>query len=67
VSNRIKQCPTMILMDDHFHYLKDLPELPSKLQPGENGVIEKGRFCMAWERADVVAQCVLDFLARTPE
>jgi len=61
------QCPTLILMGDHFHYLKDLPELTSKLQRGENGVVENGRFCMAWERADEVARRVLDFLDRTPE
>lgn len=57
---RITQ-PTMLLIGEHFHYLQFRDEFAARIADLRLKVIEGGRFCMTWERADEIGRLALDF------
>jgi pimeloyl-ACP methyl ester carboxylesterase len=58
---RLKQ-PTMLLLGEHFHYTKYLPEMRARIGDARAAVLPGGRFCMTWERAAEIAGHARPFL-----
>jgi pimeloyl-ACP methyl ester carboxylesterase len=54
--------PVLILMGEHFHYTKHLPELRSLPQNCEGEVIAGARFCATWSHAEHVAARTFRFM-----
>jgi pimeloyl-ACP methyl ester carboxylesterase len=54
--------PVLMLTGEHFHYRKHLDELTARVQRIESAVIDGGRFCMTWERAEEIGRRTLAFL-----
>lgn len=54
--------PVLMLTGEHFHYLKFLDEFTSRLKNLQSWIIEGGRFCLAWERAEEIGERTLAFL-----
>jgi pimeloyl-ACP methyl ester carboxylesterase len=54
--------PVLMLTGAHFHYLKFLDELTGRIRDVQSEVIEDGRFCMTWERAEEIGRRTLAFL-----
>ena len=56
---------TLLLMGEHFHYTPLLDEYRRRIPKlVAADVIPQARFCMGWEKADVVASRVIAFLAQ---
>src|SRR5262245_14062948 len=56
---------TLLLMGEHFHYTPLLDEYRRRIRMLVAAeVIPHARFCMGWEKADVVASRVIAFLAQ---
>jgi pimeloyl-ACP methyl ester carboxylesterase len=56
------EAPVLMLTGEHFHYLKYLDAFAAGLKRFESSVIEGGRFCMTWERAEEIGRRALEFL-----
>jgi pimeloyl-ACP methyl ester carboxylesterase len=54
--------PVLMLMGEHFQYTKFLEEFTSRIRNLESRIIEGGRFCLTWERAEEISQRTLAFL-----
>ncbi len=54
--------PALLLMGEHFHYVKHLPDFQASVHNLQTGVVAGARFCMTWERADEIARRVTTFL-----
>lgn len=54
--------PVLMLTGEHFHYRKFRDEFSRRIPRLESDVIEGGRFCMTWERADEIGRRALAFL-----
>jgi pimeloyl-ACP methyl ester carboxylesterase len=58
-------CETLLLMGEHFHYTPLLDEYRRRIRRlAAAEVVPQARFCMGWEKADVVGKRVIAFLAR---
>ncbi len=55
-------CPILLLIGEHFFYLKNRDDFHNKNNNLRSEVIADGRFCMTWERAAEVGRHTLDFL-----
>lgn len=55
--------PTMILLGEHFHYLKFVDEMVARVKDVRHAILPGGRFCMSWERAQEIAERAGPFLA----
>jgi pimeloyl-ACP methyl ester carboxylesterase len=56
------QCPTLLLIGEHFYYLQYRDEFHNKNKYLKSLVVPGGRFCMGWERAAEVGRHTLDFV-----
>lgn len=56
------QCPILLLIGEHFHYLQYRDEFHSKNSRLRSEVIAGARLCMGWERATDVGRYTLEFL-----
>jgi pimeloyl-ACP methyl ester carboxylesterase len=54
--------PILLLMGEHFQYTSYASELSSRIQQGRCDIIEGGRFCMTWERAEDIARKTIEFV-----
>ncbi len=54
--------PVLMLTGEHFHYMKFLEEFTSRLKNLQSCIIEGGRFCLTWERAEEIGERTLAFL-----
>ena len=54
--------PVLLLIGEHFHYLQYRDEFVSRIKDLRLSVIEGGRFCMTWERAQDIGRMTLDFV-----
>lgn len=54
-------CPTLLLIGEHFHYLKFRDEFARHIPDVTIEVVPNGRFCMTWERADEIGRRALEF------
>jgi len=52
----------LLLMGEHFQYTPYAPKLAERIRRGRCEVIEGGRFCMVWERADDIARKTIEFV-----
>ena len=59
----LRRCrtPTLLLMAEHFQYVKRIPDFEQLVQGLTCRVVPGGRFCVAWERADLVGEWAADF------
>lgn len=57
-------CEAMLLMGEHFHYTGQIEEYKKRFKRLTAEVIPNARFCMGWEKADVIAPKVVEFLKR---
>lgn len=58
-------CETLLLMGEHFHYTPLLDEYRRRIRRlAAAEIVPQARFCMGWEKADVVGKRVVAFLAR---
>ncbi|MBM3344651.1 MAG: alpha/beta hydrolase [Betaproteobacteria bacterium] len=55
-------CPILLLIGEHFHYLKNRDEFHAANKNLRSEVIPNARFCMSWERATDVGRHALTFL-----
>lgn len=55
-------CPTLFMMGEQFHYLKDLPRLKALARNSRTEVIPGARFCVTWSHAELVAARTLAFM-----
>lgn len=55
-------CPILLLIGEHFHYLKNRDDFHAKNKNLRSEVIPGARFCMGWERASDVGRYTLEFL-----
>lgn len=55
-------CPILLLIGEHFFYLKNRDDFHNKNNNLRSEVVANGRFCMTWERAAEVGRHTLDFL-----
>ena len=58
---RVKQ-PVLMLTGEHFHYAKHLGVLTAHVATVDSHIVEGGRFCLGWERADEIARRTLEFM-----
>jgi pimeloyl-ACP methyl ester carboxylesterase len=56
-------CPVLLLIGEHFHYLRYRDDFHRVLASLRSAVLPDARFCIGWERATEVAQHVLEFTA----
>ena len=56
------QCPILLLIGEHFHYLQYRDEFHSKNKRLRSEVLKGARLCMGWERAADVGRYTLEFL-----
>jgi pimeloyl-ACP methyl ester carboxylesterase len=56
------QCPTLLLIGEHFHYLQNRDDFHNKNKYLRSKVIVGARFDMGWERASEVGRHTLEFL-----
>lgn len=54
--------PTLLLIGEHFHYVQFRAEFASRINDLRLSIIEGGRFCMTWERAEDIGRMTLDFV-----
>lgn len=54
---RVK-CPVLFLIGEHFYHRQYLPELTRDLADPEVHILEGGRFCAGWEKADEIGRHV---------
>ena len=54
-------CPTLLLIGEHFHYLKFRQEFESRISDVRIEVVQGGRFCMTWEHADKIGRRAVEF------
>jgi len=55
-------CPVLLLIGEHFYYLKNRDDFHNKKKGLRSEVLAGGRFCMTWERAAEVGRYTLEFL-----
>jgi pimeloyl-ACP methyl ester carboxylesterase len=55
-------CPVLLLIGEHFHYLKNRDDFHAANKGLRSEVIPGARFCMGWERAADVGRHTLAFL-----
>ncbi len=48
--------PTLLLVGEHFYYVRFLDELIARVKDLRHEVLPGGRFCMSWERAEEIAR-----------
>ena len=56
------QCPVLLLIGEHFHYVTMRDEFAARIKDLRLEVVQDGRFCVTWERADEIGQRVIEFL-----
>ena len=56
------QCPILLLIGEHFHYLQYRDEFHNKNNKLRSAVIQGARLCMGWERAVDVGRHTREFL-----
>jgi pimeloyl-ACP methyl ester carboxylesterase len=56
------QCPTLLLVGEHFYYIQYRDAFHDKNKNLRSEVLAGARFCMSWERAADVGRHTLDFL-----
>jgi pimeloyl-ACP methyl ester carboxylesterase len=56
------QCPMLLLIGEHFYYLRNRDDFHRASQRLQSEVIEGARLCMGWERAEDVGRHTLTFL-----
>jgi pimeloyl-ACP methyl ester carboxylesterase len=56
------QCPTLLLIGEHFYYIQYRDEFHNKNKHLRSEVLPGARFCMSWERAADVGRHALEFL-----
>ena len=56
------QCPILLLIGEHFHYLQYRDEFHNKNNKLRSVVIQGARLCMGWERAVDVGRHTREFL-----
>ena len=54
--------PTLLLLGEHFYYVRFLDEMLARIRDVRHAVLEGGRFCMSWERAAEIADRAAPFL-----
>jgi pimeloyl-ACP methyl ester carboxylesterase len=54
--------PVLMLTGEHFQYARFAGEFASRVRNLRSHVIEGGRFCLAWEKAEEVGRRTLEFL-----
>ena len=54
-------CPLLLLIGEHFHYLKNRNAFHEANKALRSEVIPGARFCIGWERAEEVAKYLLEF------
>ena len=59
---RRMQCPTLLLVGEHFYYIQHRDEFHNKNKYLRSEVLAGARFCMGWERAADVGRYTLEFL-----
>lgn len=57
-------CEALLLMGEHFHYTSLIDEYKKRIKRITAEVIPDARFCMGWEKADVIAPKVIEFVKR---
>ena len=58
-------CETLLLMGEHFHYTPRLDEYRGRIRRlAAAEVVPQARFCMGWEKAEMVGKRVIAFLSR---
>jgi pimeloyl-ACP methyl ester carboxylesterase len=60
------QCPVLLLIGEHFHYLQYREEFHNKNKYLRSEVLPGARLCMGWERAADVGRYTLEFLRASP-
>ncbi len=56
------QCPTLLLIGEHFYYVRHRDEFHNKNKQLRSEILPGARFCMGWERAADVGRHTLEFL-----
>jgi len=59
------QQPTLLLLGEHFHYTRHLPDMAERIRDLRHEVLPGARFCMSWERAADIARLATPFLAES--
>ena len=54
--------PTLLLIGEHFHYLRYRDQFAARIADLRLNVIAGGRFCMTWERAEEIGRMTLGFV-----
>lgn len=54
--------PTLLLVGQHFYYVRFLDELIARVKDLRHEVLPDARFCMTWERAEEIAAKAAAFL-----
>lgn len=54
-------CPTLLLIGEHFHYLKFREEFARRIPDVTIEEVPGGRFCMTWERAEEIGRRAVEF------
>ena len=55
--------PVMLLLGEHFYYVKFLDEMIARIKDlRHHEVLKDGRFCMTWERATDIAARAKPFI-----
>ena len=54
--------PTLLMLGEHFHYTKHLPDMVDRIRTVRHAVLPGARFCISWERAADIAALAVPFI-----